>query len=1072
MDPFYERLLARTFTIDELLSDDFEKMPGEKRDADLAARRLAAWCRSSASGDWSLFTRRLTRDGLSIEHVLTKFATVRRKPATPRPVWLDDAIWIERALHSSSQSGNPTAVLDQTQPCAFEHLFTDLLQKAEQELWSNIDIAALNNLTEAARGCLTLSLLRKVSDLCTPAIYERFCEYRKSATESLRPEPPTSAGTLLYYQYVTEMTGGGFRRLFEEKPVLLRLLASTVRQWIDTSHEFILRLHEDLRTIRSDIFDTRFDCSVVKIEDDLSDPHNDGRSVLLLVFADGARILYKPKDLRLDRAWQSLIARLNHASPPVELKAARTIARDGYGWVEFIAHAGCSRPEECTLFFRRSGAWLGLLHCFAATDMHQENLIATADHPVPIDVEMILQPGVAEAGSNDPETEAFEAAIEILANSVMAVGIVPSYARAVDHKVFAMGGLSPGWNSKIVVRWHDINSDEMKPFKSTEDGKTNPNLPYVADRYATFGDHIDEFVRGFQEYSTFLMHLVRNGKERELFEEFADLPVRKVIRPTRFYYMLLQRLKDHRSMDDGVIWSAQVDFIARLTDWESVTDPLWPLQRAERRAILSLNVPYFIFDSRRMTIDDATGESITVVGESGLSRARARVDALDKDEIDWQIEVIKENSKTNATSAETKPRMRLETFFRSDVSLSSMEKNFAAEADEIAIELVRRAVRRGPSAAWIGLDWLGDAEVFQLTCLGPTLYNGTSGIALFLAAHATVRGSGASHELALAGVSHLRKNLKSRNAARMARSLGIGGAAGLGSIVYALTEISKRLVDRDLLADALIAADLITDELIAADKQLDVIGGSAGAILALLRLYRDTGSDKVLKRAQKCGEHLLAVAQATAGSGPSWVGQGLGSQRLTGISHGAAGYALALASLFATTDREEFQEAAFDCLAFEDESYDPQHHNWPDFRRGQPSWPCQWCHGAVGIGLARLGSYKRGGVATGRLLQDIRRAVEGAKRLSPSPLDTLCCGSLGSVEFFCEAASTLGCCDLGQLASQRLQAVVEMRRHTGDYRWNSGPKKFNLGLFRGIAGVGYTLLRQVNGSLPNVLIWD
>lgn len=190
MDPFYERLLARTFTIDELLSDDFEKMPGEKRDADLAARRLAAWCRSSASGDWSLFTRRLTRDGLSIEHVLTKFATVRRKPATPRPVWLDDAIWIERALHSSSQSGNPTAVLDQTQPCAFEHLFTDLLQKAEQELWSNIDIAALNNLTEAARGCLTLSLLRKVSDLCTPAIYERFCEYRKSATNRSVPNRP------------------------------------------------------------------------------------------------------------------------------------------------------------------------------------------------------------------------------------------------------------------------------------------------------------------------------------------------------------------------------------------------------------------------------------------------------------------------------------------------------------------------------------------------------------------------------------------------------------------------------------------------------------------------------------------------------------------------------------------------------------------------------------------------------------------------------------------------------------------------------------------------------------------
>ena len=44
-----------------------------------------------------------------------------------------------------------------------------------------------------------------------------------------------------------------------------------------------------------------------------------------------------------------------------------------------------------------------------------------------------------------------------------------------------------------------------------------------------------------------------------------------------------------------------------------------------------------------------------------------------------------------------------------------------------------RAVRRGPGAAWIGLDWLGDADVFQLVCLGPALYNGTSGIAVGLA---------------------------------------------------------------------------------------------------------------------------------------------------------------------------------------------------------------------------------------------------------------------------------------------------------------------------------------------------
>jgi hypothetical protein len=100
-------------------------------------------------------------------------------------------------------------------------------------------------------------------------------------------------------------------------------------------------------------------------------------------------------------------------------------------------------------------------------------------------------------------------------------------------------------------------------------------------------------------------------------------------------------------------------------------------------------------------------------------------------------------------------------------------------------------------------------------------------------------------------LARLRKTLRGRNAPRLARSLGIGGAAGLGSIAYALTVISKSLRDDALLADAQAVAEQFTDDLIAADQRLDVIGGSAGAILGLLRLHRDTGSAEVLGRALK-----------------------------------------------------------------------------------------------------------------------------------------------------------------------------------------------------------------------------
>lgn len=1073
MDAFYERLIVRAATIDELLSDDFEPSPGQKGDADLAARRLAAWCRSSASGDWSLFGRRLDRDGLANSDVLTRFSTIRRKASARLPAWVGDAAWIEAALQGPGRkSALGTVVNSQQAPCAFEHLFKPLVQQAEEFLQSELPAGAFENLSESARACLRHSLLKGLSNLCAPAIYERFSHARKVG-EASTETPKSGSRTLLYDQFVADMKSGGFRLLFEDKPVLLRLIAVITRQWIETSRELVVRLGTDLSTIRRDLLHSNANSPVAKIEGDLSDPHNGGRSVQVIGFEDGSRILYKPKDLRLDVAWHRLIERLNQAGPPIELKAVRSIAADDYGWTEFIDHTGCADQAGCKQFFKRAGAWLALFHCFVTNDLHQENMIAAGDHPIPIDLETILQPNDPRPGAADPEAQAFDFAMEMLANSVMMVGLLPAYGRSPENKVFAIGGMTADWSSKISIKWDNINSDAMRPTRSKETSGANPNLPHVDGHYVKFSDHIDDFIAGFEEYAKFLARQKKGDKLQGIYEAFAGLPVRKVVRATRFYSMLLQRLKNHRTMDDGILWSAQADFVARLAEWDKDSDPFWPLHRAERSALLALNVPHFVSPTDGNEVRDATGFSIKTAAEPGLDRAGARLSALDEREIEWQVEVIRES--TSSLLKRAKPAAsngRLKLIQRSDVSVSLAKKTLVAEADKIADELAHHAIRRGPGAAWIGFDWLGDADVFQLVCLGPDLYNGVSGIAVFLAAHAAVTGRQSSGELALAGVSYLRKNLKSRNAARTARSLGVGGATGLGSVVYALSLMSKYLDDRGLLSDAHAIAKLFTDDLIAADKQLDTIGGSAGAILCLLRLYRDSQSEDVLARAVKCGEHLIAQSRLGPEGRRSWVGQGMGERALNGMSHGAAGFAYALAALSRVTARGEFAQAAKECIAFEDSSYDAARNNWPDLRGEEPSWPCQWCHGAPGIGLARVATVKRGGIAAKTLEPDIQRAVDGTTRGWPGNLDTLCCGTLGSIEFFSEAGVTLGRSDLHELALRQLLAVLDNAASTGDYRWNSGKRRFNLSLFRGLAGVGYTALRQVDNSLSNVLIWE
>jgi type 2 lantibiotic biosynthesis protein LanM len=1070
MNKFFERLVIRAATIDEILSDDFEPLKGEQSGADLAGRRLAAWCRSCASGDWSMFSNRLKRDNLSITDVLSRFASVRRKPNIPFPVWINDAVWIDGAMHDHIPGIDCSEDTCRDGPLPFQSLYIQLVARAEEILWSCVDVKLSGRFSKSARRDLRFALFKSLSNLCAPALYERFAFMRRKTGPSFSSISEKCSENSLYRSFIAEMSGGGLREMFEDKPILLRLIATTTRQWIDSNQEFILRFGADLQAIRRcEFLSANTTLMVDGIQGDLSDPHNDGRSVKLVRFSDGSRIVYKPKDLGADAAWFSLVTLVNETGGPVQLRSARVIARSGYGWAEFIDHAGCADLEDVKLFFRRAGAWLALFYTVLGRDVHQENLIASGSHPVPIDLETLFQNTIAEHRSQENEAQAFEAAVDVVSESVGMTGLLPSYIKSRDGEIFVSGGLAAGSQGTKKLAWEDINSDRMRPTQKTQTEQANPNLPHIDGRYEQLDSHLDDLVAGFRSYARFISAKI------DILERFRGVVVRKIIRPTRFYYMLLQRLNDYRTMADGIIWSAQADFLARLSDWDDDLASLWSLQKLERSALLTLNVPHFVSRCDRDEFVDRTGARVAVGAVSGLDRARDRLQRVDEHEIAWQVSVIEHNTRSLSRSEASQDK----SSFLPLTDTVPPREFFVAEANAIADDLIEQAVRRGPSAAWIGLDWLGDSDVSQLVALGPDLYNGTSGIAVFLAAHAAVTGRGDSKELALAAVAHVRKSLKSRNAARMVRALGIGGATGLGSIIYAFAILSRFLGDSGLLMDAHAAVELLDDDLIASDKQLDVVGGCAGAILALLRLHRDSRSVLALERAARCGDHLLAQPRHQTTRGRSWAGQGVGSQPLNGMSHGAAGYSYALMSLASATGRNDFADASRECLAYENASYDDERSNWPDLRNGGSSFACQWCHGAAGIGLARIAAGKHGVRKTDtdsellwKLQIDIRRALAGAENCLTGQVDTLCCGGLGNVEFFREAHQALGRSDLDDIAARRLTAILQAKASAGDYRWNAGERRFNPGLFRGLAGVGYTCLRQADPNLPNILIWD
>ncbi len=1037
-------ILARATSIDELLSATYRTRPGRRCDAELANRRLAAWCQAAANGDWALFERRLDRDGLCTGDVLDRFAGAER--VAPPSQWMLDARWIWASLGHSADS----AAEDSSASIPFGDLLAPIAAAAGARLWGGPATRIGGALTEEAAADLNAALLTALAELLAPALYERFAAAR-------------SAGRG-YRDFAVATRTSGLRELFAAKPVLLRLLACVARQWIDATAELLNRLDADRIAIGRELTGSDASDRLARIRCGLSDPHHQGRTVAILGFESGARIVYKPKDLRVDAAWAALVDRLNPGAP-IDLRAVRVLVRDGYGWTEFVENESCSTTDDFATFFRRAGAWLALFYAFVAVDMHQENILAAGAHPVPIDLETILQH--ADTRLHDDEDgagTAFRAAMQRIVDSVMTIGLLPAYGKESPGRAFLIGGVTSNASPRVSVAWSGVGTDEMRPVAIRDTVSVTTNVPHVKGRRARLGDHLDDLIDGFVEYAGFLRHRSLD----ELHTGFAGLPVRTVIRPTRYYYMLLERLRDHRAMDDGACWSAQADFTARLADWEVETDPGWPLQWAERAAVLDLNIPHFTTGTDGGQIHGGEHLRVQASGRTGLARSCERLRHLDAAGIDDQVELIRQNTELlRPDSVTARPLVPIIT-----PKGPALSDEFLSAAGDLARALGESAIRRGGGAAWIGLDWLDDSAMSQLVVLGPDLYNGNVGLAVFLGAHAAVTGDPASRELALAAVARLRETLRGRNPAKTVRTLGIGGALGAGSVVYGLSLLAELLGDDGLLDDAGVAAGLMTGDLIAADVQLDLLGGAAGAILGLLRLHRRTGSADVLAAAEACGRHLLGRPRVGEPGVRMWPSAHF-ERPLNGMAHGASGFAYGLTVLAAATANPDFGAAADECLAFERSTFDSARQDWGDLRDPRrPGAPSKWCYGAPGIGLARLGMARIAGVPVDVCAAEVQAALVADGKGWPTPTDTLCCGTMASIELLAEAGDLLDRNDLGQQATERLYTVLHTARAAGDYRWTSGSSRFNLGLFRGVAGIGYTMLRRVDPSLPNVLIWE
>jgi len=209
--------------------------------------------------------------------------------------------------------------------------------------------------------------------------------------------------------------------------------------------------------------------------------------------------------------------------------------------------------------------------------------------------------------------------------------------------------------------------------------------------------------------------------------------------------------------------------------------------------------------------------------------------------------------------------------------------------------------------------------------------------------------------------------------------------------------------------------------------------------------------------ATRHGDLLIEEAARTE-DGWSWKTMEVSSRNLTGFSHGASGIAWALLELYNATREDQFRTAALEAFRYERSCFNPMEHNWPDFRTEDPGFPVFWCHGAAGIGFARLRAWQI--LGDEQLLDEARTALETVIEQSANLTDfSLCHGRAGNADLLIYASQVLGEESWLKAAEATAQEGYESfeQKHIP---WPCGLPGANEtpDLMLGLAGIGYFYL--------------
>lgn len=806
-----------------------------------------------------------------------------------------------------------------------------------------------------------------------------------------------------------------YKTLFKKYPLLLERLSVL----IENEYAFV-RWITDCLVNDAALLKSRFSIDVFSLAgvSFAGDCHNGGRRTVLLSDRRGNKAVLKPVPLDNALLYSAVIEQLNRLLG-THVHVPGLIVKENYGYVEYIQHKPCTTHQEVRTYYYHCGVVLLAVYLLNGNDIHNENLIAYGSSPVIVDFETLG--GVIEHSDHAAFID------KLLKRSVMNSRMLPVKFSSKNDAVrdfSAMGRLMKKVERKVVLE-REFRSDPVEQTQEIIEDDTNWHLPEFQGQVVEYDAYLPDILAGFSDaYLAVLKdrHRFLSGLRRQT---PASWTYRKVHRSTVVYRYLSARLNVPDMLRDKAYTTQYLYGILAKNPLFEQKDHI--LQK-EADDLIHSDVPYF--SVRTGWVDGHEGIGVREkigqlsYGDFLLQRKLMHISFSEKgDQMERIQATLAQHNQHNRF-----PRTPVIHFdsVRKQLFRTIVNCVFVSEQGEVDFIALKK-------------NWKGQLEINNLN---DGLYDGLLGILLAMNGEDAKQGFFARQ---------LEQNALKRIVFRNGKDSSLVNGTG-ALVTYYLAAGQQATFDVRLLLKLLMDIRRKVEKDTYVDQEFDLLGGTAGLLLAITQLYRQHGKYKVLKKiALSLGDYLAENRTNREGT-VYWPSKNTRNVAdvLKGFAHGLSGYLLVFYRLKHLFSTDRYDQIIQEVLKTEQRVMDREHRT------------TSWCKGYVGLGISRM-----------KMLEleeqpDVWAELETCKREVLDGLFrhndySLCHGLIGSLDFLLELNRK------GWLDTREKKLLDDVINRFFQSFELDHFHPYKISLFTGLSGILYLIQRLEDEQKPCVL---